>query len=399
TGRGRENGRGYLMRHGGKLFLTALMGLCLSGPVIAEDASHWVRSAAAAARHVDPNKAAAVENVTIRQTLRLTQGGKALRVRVSNEHGNVPLKIGTASVRIGDRFYPLTFSGQAGISAPVGAPVLSDPVVADIGFLEAVEVNLYFPEKAVLSTMHGDNRNPALISTAGDFTQTPDLPVAESVRHRPFVTAIEVEAANPLKTIVAFGDSITDADCKIGPDQCRWSEVLAERLQAEGKPYAVSNAGISGNRLLSDSYGVSALARFERDVLSVPNVSHVIVLIGINDIGGSTPEKPVTAADMIAGYRQLIARAHARGLKIYGAEILPFLGAGYASDDKEKVRLEVNDWIRTSGAFDGLIRFTGAVADPADPARLAGPLQTGDNLHPNVAGQRAMGAAIDLNLF
>ncbi|WP_140986982.1 SGNH/GDSL hydrolase family protein [Asticcacaulis tiandongensis] len=387
------------MRNGGKISLIALMGALAFTPVWAETASHWMRSSAAAARHVDPAKAATVENATIRQTLRLTQGGKALRVRVSNEHGNVPLKIGAASVRIDGQFYPLTFSGQSGISAPAGAPVLSDPVAADIGFLEAVEVNLYFPEKAVLSTMHGDNRNPALTSGAGDFTQTPDLPVAQSVRHRPFVTAIEVEAAAPLKTIVAFGDSITDADCTIGPDQCRWSEVLAERLQAAGKPYAVANAGISGNRLLSDSYGVSALARFERDVLSVPNVSHVIVLIGINDIGGSSVEHPVTAADMIAGYKQLIARTHARGLKIYGAEILPFLGAGYASDDKEKVRLEVNEWIRNSGAFDGLIGFAAAVADPADPARLAGPLQTGDNLHPNVAGQRAMGAAIDLNLF
>ncbi|MFT4089179.1 MAG: SGNH/GDSL hydrolase family protein [Asticcacaulis sp.] len=387
------------MRTGGKLCLFALAGLMAAAPLAAEPAGQWVRSGAAAARHVDPNKAAVVENVTIRQTLRLTQGGQALRVRVSNEHGNVLLKIGKATVRIGDRFYPLTFSGEAGISVPAGAPVLSDPIRADIAFLEAVEVSLYFPEKAVLSTMHGDNRNPALISTAGDFTQTPGLPVAESVRHRPFVTAIEVEAAAPMKTIVAFGDSITDADCQIGTDLCRWSEVLAARLQAAGKPYAVSNAGISGNRLLSDSYGVSALARFERDVLSVPNVSHVIVLIGINDIGSSTPEKPVTAADMIAGYKQLIARAHTRGLKIYGAEILPFVGAGYASDQKERVRLEVNQWIRTSGAFDGLIDFSAAVADPANPARLSDALQTGDNLHPNVAGQKAMGAAIDLNLF
>jgi lysophospholipase L1-like esterase len=204
--------------------------------------------------------------------------------------------------------------------------------------------------------------------------------------------------------VVAFGDSLTEGNGTIAHP---WPAVLAERLARKTGPDAarVVNAGISGNRLLRDDFGVSGLGRFERDALRRPGVRWVIVLEGINDLGyaGSVePEAPrVTAEELIGGYRQLIGRAHAAGVKIYGGTLLPFEGApsGYFAPEKEHVRQAVNAWMRSSGELDGVVDFDAAIHDPARPGRLRPEYDDGDHVHLNAAGHRAMGEAVDLGLF
>ena len=215
---------------------------------------------------------------------------------------------------------------------------------------------------------------------------------------------------------MTFGDSITDAAMSTSQEVRGWPGQLALRLaKAGGKVrYGVSNQGIGGNRLLLDGIGASALARFDRDVASQPGASHVIVLEGINDIGigkgsfndfhfengkFSSTGLPVSAAELIAAYQQLIVRAHAAGLKIIGGTLLPFKGSFYYSEERERVRQDVNTWIRVSGHFDAVIDFERAIRDNTDPGRMAPAYDSGDALHPSDAGYAAMADAIDLKLF
>jgi lysophospholipase L1-like esterase len=240
--------------------------------------------------------------------------------------------------------------------------------------------------------------------TPGDTTSDAG-PITGPATYRAFLSGVEVEsAAAPAPVIVAFGDSITDGfQSTTGTDR-RWPDRLAERLAAKkpGRPLGVVNAGIGGNRVLSNGaiavFGQSALTRFDRDVLSVPGVTHVIVLEGVNDLGSSKTNPP-TAEALIGGYRQIIARGHAHGLKVIGATILPYGGAAYFGEPGEAARQAVNHWIRDSHAFDAVIDLDAAIRDPARPERMRADLQSGDWLHPNDAGYRVMGDAVDLSLF
>jgi lysophospholipase L1-like esterase len=242
-----------------------------------------------------------------------------------------------------------------------------------------------------------------MVSPAGDYTARAFTSVADpSASYHAFLSAVDVERRVKGPVIVAFGDSITDGYRSTDNANRRWPDRLTERLEArsKGRPIAVVNAGIGGNRVLSDGFiaifGKSALARFDRDVLAVPGASHLIILEGVNDLGGPSPP---SADDLIAGYRQLIARARDHGIKVYGATILPYEGAAYFKPQGEVVRQAVNQWIRTGGAFDGVIDFDALMRDPAHPSRMIAGLQSGDWLHPNDAGYRAMGDAVDLSLF
>jgi lysophospholipase L1-like esterase len=225
-----------------------------------------------------------------------------------------------------------------------------------------------------------------------------------------FLSGVEVLAGAGARTIVAFGDSITDGMGSTLNANHRWPDLLAQRVAKEfGGKVAVVNEGISGNRVLHDVAGQNGIARFERDALSWPNVTHVIVLLGINDIGfanmpaGRLPPgvdtSPVTAEEIIAGHRQFIAKAHARGVKIIGATLTPYRGAGTDSDAGEVIRQAVNKWIRESGEYDGIIDFDAAVRDPANPVKLKPAFQSGDWIHPSDAGYEAMVKAIDLSLL
>jgi lysophospholipase L1-like esterase len=237
----------------------------------------------------------------------------------------------------------------------------------------------------------------------GDATaKAPPPPAGPRPTYRAFLSAVEVETAAPAgPVVVAFGDSITDGTASTPGKDHRWPDRLAERLTAaqKGRAAGVDDAAISGNQVIAGGriaiFGQSALTRFDRDVLSIPGATHVVVLEGVNDLGMSR----ATAEPLIAGYRQLIARAHAHGLKIFGATILPYEGAAYFSPAGEAERQKINAWIRTGKEFDGVIDLDAATRDPAKPTKLRADLQSGDWLHPNDAGYKVMGEAVDLSLF
>jgi lysophospholipase L1-like esterase len=380
---------------------------------------HWIgsygNSAAEpfAARPQLPIPAPLVAQGTLRYRLPLSEGGSRLRLRLSNAAGTRPLIVAAASVALaatGVQALPgsvrrVSFGGEAGLTIPAGAPALSDVVELAVPRAAVLIVSVYLPEP-VEQAQAGNGLMAALVP-GRDATLEVAPADAAPVSARPLVAGVDVQTRAQAHTIVTLGDSITDGTVSKSTEVRGWPGRLAQRLAAGRGPvrYAVSNQGIAGNRLLHDGLGVTALGRFDRDVLSVPGVTYLIVLEGINDIGLSnsdffgTANPPVTAAQLIAAYRQIIERAHEHGIRVYAGTLLPFMGAMYASADKESLRQAVNHWIRTSGAFDAVIDFEAAVRDPADPTRIAPGFDPGDHLHPNDAGYRAMGDAIDLKLF
>lgn len=361
------------------------------------------------------------------QTLRLivhtSTGGSQVRIRVSNEHGATPLRIGAAHVArratgaetMAGTDRVLTFSGSTSITIPAGAPVLSDPIDLDVPALSDLAVSLYLPGRVEATTIHGSAFQTNYVSLPGNFTGAATLPTQRTITSWPFLTEVDVSAPGA-GAIVALGDSITDGAVTTLDANRRWPDLLALRLQTTrdrpGSGLGIVNRGIGGNRLLRDPgeqplFGRAALARFDRDVLATAGVRHLIVLIGINDIGhpgtGTIPAtEAVTPQDLIAGYRQLIARAHAKGIPVYGGTLTPFEGTifpGYYTPEKEAVRQAVNNWIRTSDEFDAVIDFDRAVRDPARPTRMLPAYDSGDHLHPNDLGMQAMANAIPLELF
>ncbi len=357
-------------------------------------------------------------NQTVRQVARVSIGGDQVRIVVSNEFGEFPITIGAAHIALTDdnaaiiegSDRTLTFGGLDYITIPAGAPAISDPIDLDVAALSELSVSLFFPEVAPTTTMHWDGHQTAYY-TGGDQTGADDLPDASTMTKRVFLTEIMVSAAENTRAIVLFGDSITDGDGSTVDGNDRWPDLLAARLvEAGGNTIAIQNQGISGAKVLTDRMGISALARFERDVLSQDDADTVVLMMGINDIGwpgtGLAPDdEPANVAEIIAGYKQLIERAHANDLKIIGATLTPFGDAfggtvfdGYYNDDKEAMRLALNDFIR-SGAFDGVIDFDAAVVDPDKPGYIRAEFDKGDHLHPNPAGYAAMAASIDLGIF
>jgi len=359
----------------------------------------------------------AFHNQTIRQFLRLSAPGRALRIRVTNAYGQAPLAIGAARVAIlgpDGQERPgssrrLTFGGRASASVPRAAEFVSDGVDLPVETGARIAVTLYLPGDTGPCTCHHLGLDRVEISAPGDFSAAPFQPAAAG-DGRPFLAAVEVDAPAATRIVATLGDSITDgAGSTSGADR-RWPDLLARRL---GGRWGVANAGISGNRLLNDGLGVNALARLDRDVLALPGVDTLIVLEGVNDLGLSyghitgplatvihqTPQDRVTADDLILAYRQIIARAHARGIRVIGATILPYKGSFYWSPEGEAARQAVNAFIRTGGAFDGVADFDAAVRDPADPASIRAGLHSGDHLHGSDEGYRLMAEAVPLGLF
>lgn len=353
---------------------------------------------------------------TVRQIVRISAGGDRLRLRLTNEYGGKPLAIGGAHIAVveGDGIKPgtertVTFAGKPKATIAANAPLLSDPIDLAVDPLAELSISLYFPDDTGPCTCHSTGRQTAFVSKPGDFTSGTFEP-AKTMQSRAFLAGVEVETREPAHVIVAFGDSITDGVGSMLDQNRRWPDDLAERLAARGGQgaWAVVNEGISGNQVLSNGAGQSALARFDRDVLAVPGVTDVIVFEGVNDLGiaygnfggpgrpALRPAAEVTADSMIAGYRQLIARAHSKGLKIYGATITPYEGAGYYSEKGEAVREQINDWIRKGGEFDGVFDFDAVLRDPADPKQIADGLHAGDHLHGSDKGYRLLADSIDL---
>jgi lysophospholipase L1-like esterase len=343
---------------------------------------------------------------TVRQVVRLESGGERVRIRLTNELGLAPVKIGSVHVALSspnavtdpETDHVLTFGGKPDAVIPVGQALVSDPVEMTVTAFADLAISIYYPERLApaghLLQVH--------LSPKGDHGADPVWRDATPARAPALVSGVEVETGPAHHVLVTFGDSITEGAGATPGTNMDYPEQLARRLEhsSAGSSWVVINSGISGNRLLHEGSGPSALDRFERDALDIPGVSAIIVLEGINDIGWAFDANgdtgPVSPADLIGAYKQLIARAHARGLKIFGGTILPYEDAGYYHPEGEAVRAAVNDWIRTSGAFDGVIDFEQAVRDPQHPTRYRGADQSGDNLHPNDAGYRAMSEAVDL---
>jgi lysophospholipase L1-like esterase len=407
----------------------ALAAVLIAPPAHAQraDAGDWIETWTASPQPVwDPeffapiNIPRALRNQTVRQIAAISIGGKKVRVVLSNEYGSKPLVIGAAHIALagsGATIVPgsdraLSFDGHPSVTIPPGAPVISDPVDLTVEPLSNVAVSLFLPEITPLTTFHWEGVQTAFISPEGNFAGDADMKADSTIKARLFLSGIMVDAPPNARAVVTFGDSITDGADSTPDANHRWPDVLARRLvQAGGAPIAVLNEGISGARVLSDRMGVNALARFDRDVLSHPHADTVILMMGINDIGWpdsilAPHEQAPSADDIIDGYKQLIARAHLHGMRIIGATLTPFEDTfkgtpleGYYNTDKEQKRQAVNQWIRSSGAFDGVIDFDAATRDPNHPAHIQAAFDSGDHLHPQDAGYKAMADSIDLKML
>ncbi|MFM8991210.1 MAG: SGNH/GDSL hydrolase family protein, partial [Alphaproteobacteria bacterium] len=296
---------------------------------------------------------------------------------------------------------------------PAGAILVSDPVDLVVPDFSDLVVDIHLPDDTSAAkspvTVHPASWQVNYVSTPGNHVGAAPFPVATTTAYRRgdglasassfFLARIEVAAPPGTGVLVALGDSITDGT-QSGTDlNRRWPDLLAARLAAAGIRMAVVNGGIGGGRVLDDGVGPNALARFDRDVLSQPGVTHVTVMEGVNDIGAAGARPSPSAADLIAGHQQLIARARARGLRVYGATLTSFEGAAYWTPEGEAKRQALNHWIRTSGAYDAVLDFAAVLEDPAHPTRMRASHDSGDRLHPGPAGYAAMADSIDLGLF
>jgi lysophospholipase L1-like esterase len=392
----------------------------------------WITTWAASPQPTAPDPSEPLLNIedqTVRERVRVSIGGAKICLRLSNEYGSTPLVIGSAtvaapsdaaSVRPGS-IQTITFGGRDSVTIPAGAPVLSDPVAFPVTSGAEISISLYFPKRVATPTMHSLALKRAVVSQRGDHTRAEKIEGGAESESSILVSAVLVPARPSQRLVVAFGDSVTDGDRSTVDADRNWPSDFIRRLgkNPEGSKLAVVNEGIVGNRLLNDCFlvnvgcfGVSAVARFDRDALALPGVTHIVLLEGINDIsfpgaklGGDYLADPAdvrTPEDLIGAYRQLISRAHVHGVKLIGATITrceDVIVPGYYSESKEAVRQAINKWIRTSGSFDGVIDFDAVLRDPDHPSRLLPRFASKDHLHPNDLGYQAMADAIDLALF
>ncbi|MGH9615398.1 MAG: SGNH/GDSL hydrolase family protein [Acidobacteriaceae bacterium] len=360
-----------------------------------------------------------LRDATLRQIVHLSVGGERLRVHLSNAFGTAPLRIDSvhiarplspASDRIdvtSDR--ALTFSGNQDVIIPAGAEYISDPIDYPVPALSNLAITLYLAAPPARETSHPGSRSTSYF-VHGDMVSAADLPNAGKVDHWYQISGVDVTGPADAVSIVALGDSITDGHATITNANDRWTDVLAQRLQNSSATSMVGvlNQGIGGNHLLVDGLGPNALARFNRDVLAQTGVRYLIVLEGVNDLGGLTKLGDVPDADhtalvhrIIAAYQQIVMRARAHGIEAIGATILPYAGSDYyhptARDEQD--RQAVNQWIRAPGHFDAVIDFDRTMRDPNHPDRLLPSYDSGDHLHPSPAGYRAMADSIPLSLF
>ena len=295
----------------------------------------------------------------------------------------------------------LTFSGKGSFKIPPGAEIVSDPVDLEVPRLADLAVSVYIQGQAPSPTNHLTGLHTTYISKEGDFTAAASIAEPATRQSWYFLSGVDILAPADSGLIVAFGDSITDGATSTPDTDHSWPSLLARRLAANKatENLAIVNQGISGNRVLGDGAGVSALARFDRDVLSQPGVKWLIVMEGINDIGIGARAGSVTADDLIAAHRQLIERAHLHGIKVIGATLTPYGGASYYSDEGEAIRQALNRWIRTGQAYDAVVDFDAVTQDPDNPRQIRPAFNIRDHLHPNDTGYQAMADAVDLGIF
>jgi lysophospholipase L1-like esterase len=404
-----------------RTFLHALPALagCLTLPAVrAQSSSIWCATWGTAPAGPPPSGSLQTfSNQTLRLIVRTSIPGNRVRVRLSNEMGSAPLRIGAAHIGIrasganlvAGSGRDLTFGGAPGVTVAAGAPLISDPVDLAVPALADLAISLWLPASTQATTIHDLALQTNYVSVAGNYANTNALPVQRTLGSWPFLTEVDVTGSGGTPSaIVAIGDSLTDGVRSTTNANRRWTDYLARRLRTAAipgsPPVAVVNRGISANSLLTDYptallSGRDALERFDRDVLATAGARWLFVLIGINDIVYSNASSPIPAETLQAGWLQLIARARLRGLQVIGATLLPYEGHAYFTTARDAVRQRANTWIRTSGAWDAVADFDAVLRDPGRSTRLLPAYDGGDHLHPNDLGYEAMAKSIPLAWF
>jgi lysophospholipase L1-like esterase len=384
--------------------------------------THWVGSWAASQQLVEPGNSLAADDLrdaTLRQIVHLSLGGTNLRLHISNRFGTAPLRFTTVHMAqaaspdseqiVAGTDRALTFGGSQEFTVPAGADYVSDPISFRASPLSNLAITLHIDSPPQQQTGHPGSRATSYVAH-GDLASAQALPDAKKVEHWYFIAEVDVASPPRGAAVITLGDSITDGHGATTNGNDRWPDVLARRFHASAatKQIAVLNHGIGGNRLLLDGLGPNALARFDHDVLAQAGAKWLIVLEGINDIGTLAREHDVPETEhkllvqhMIQAYEQIVLRAHAHSIKVYGATILPFVGSSYyhPSAQTEADRQEVNRWIRARGHFDAVVDLDKIARDPQNPERLLPSFDSGDHLHPSPAGYKAMGDAVPLTWF
>jgi len=395
-------------------FVLAVAALTVPRFSHSQTAPQWVGTWATAPMVADPGpNLRPFSGTTLREIVHISAGGAQIRVRFTNAFGTDPLTIsdahealsaGSAAIQPGAD-HAITFGGATSVNVPPGAELFSDPVALAVQPLSDLAISFYLPSQVMRAeTYHSFACQDNFIAN-GDVSSAPDLPDATKISSWYFLDGVDVQAVEGSRAIVTLGDSITDGALSTHGANLRWPDLLAARLQADPnlKNIGVLNVGIGGNRVLNEVAGPSAISRIDRDVLSQSAVHYVIVLESINDIGRlshiTNPYDDITAQQLEMGLKQIADAAHEHGIKAIGATLTPYGGAGYSSDKGEQVREAVNDWIRNSGTFDGVVDFDKATQDPANPTHFNAAYDSGDHLHPKDDGYKAMAGAIDLTLF
>lgn len=392
-------------------FFAAFLAVGLCHAQNNADAPQWVGTWASAPQLTEPKNmppAPGLTSNTLRQVVHVSIAGKKLRVKFSNAFGTGPVEISTARIALSagggainkSTDKPLTFSGNNSVTIPAGKMVSSDTLDFDLAPRADVAITIHFGETSSDVTGHPGSRETSYLQS-GDAADAADLPVAAQTQHWYVLTGIDVQGDGSGAAVVTLGDSITDGRGSTTDGNNRWPDDLAARLQADSKlkNIAVLNQGIGGNCVVHGGLGPTALSRFQRDVLDQSSVRWLIVLEGVNDIGGSRGTNSPVAQELIAAFQKMIKQAHAANLRAYGATILPFGGSFYDSPAHEAARETVNNWIRTGGEFDAVIDFDAATRDPDKPTHLLPSADSGDHLHPSVKGYETMAQSIDLKLF
>jgi lysophospholipase L1-like esterase len=391
----------------------ALFFAAASSPAQSTAGQQWVGTWAASPMQADGANLRLLTGVTLREIAHISIGGQQIRVRFTNEFGLDPLTVSDAHVALsagGGAIQPgtdhaITFGGATSFNIPPGAAIFSDPVALAVNPFSDLAVSFYLPAQIMRAeTFHAFADQDNYIAD-GHSPAAPDLPQATNILSWYFFDGIDVPAVQGSHAIDTLGDSITDGAHSTKNANLRWPDVLAARLNQDPnlKGVSVLNEGIGGNRVLNETTGPSAISRVDRDVLAQSGVRYVIVLESINDIGRlahvAVPWDAVTAAQLELGLKQIADAAHEHGIKAIGATLTPYGGANYSCDAGEQVREAVNDWIRTSGTFDGVVDFDKITRDPQNPKAFNPTYDSGDHLHPSDAGYKAMGEGIDLTLF
>lgn len=403
------------------IFTVGALGGCATAPGTASNpGQHWVASwgtAQLVPETANELPAANWRDASIRQVVHLSLGGSEVRVRLSNAYGTAPLLVDAASVARAvapgraaidaATLKVLTFDGRSAVTIPAGAEYYSDPVSLDAPAGADLAISLHFTGEPARQTSHSGARASSFLA-AGNRTADADWPGAATVTRWFAIADVDVMAPRAAGALVAIGDSITDGYGVTTDGNDRWTDVLAARLLRDNVPIGTVNAGIGGGRMLKDGLGPNLVSRFERDVLGRAGVTHALVLIGVNDLGNlhrNTPDLPADRrqllADLRLAHRQLATRARARGVCLIGATVTPYVGSDYYHPEpaNESDRQELNAWIRDAGVFDAVVDFDAALRDPAQPQRLAPQYDSGDHLHPSLAGYRAMGDAVPLEML